>query len=217
MGKIFKFSEEQKSKIEKAVQNLEAKTSGEMVPYIVPGSDSYIEGILYSIISILCLGIILVIGASLSWLLPAGITVIQILIFLLILMGLAFALTFFFPTFRIQMVSNDTIERRVMQRAGEAFLEREIFSTKKRIGILLFISVKERKVLILADAGINKIVDNSEWQHIVDDVIRYIKKNNTAEGIVNAIEQCAALLIEKGFENDESAGNQLPDGLIEVD
>jgi putative membrane protein len=217
MGKNFKFSEEQKSKIEKAVKNLEARTSGEMVPYIVPGSDSYIEGTLYAIISFLCIGIILIIGASLLWLLPAGVTIIQILIFLLILMVVGFILTYFFPAFRIQMVSNNTIEQRVMQRAEEAFLEREIFNTKKRIGILLFISVLERKVLILSDAGINKHVDNSEWQHIVDDVIKYIKINNTDEGIVSAIEQCAAILVEKGFENDETAGNQLPDGLIEAD
>ena len=50
MGKRFKFSEEQKSEIEKAVKNLEAKTSGEMVSYIVPGSDIYVEGTLYTII-----------------------------------------------------------------------------------------------------------------------------------------------------------------------
>jgi len=217
MGKKFRFTEEEKNKIEKAVQSLEAETSGEMVPYIVPGSDSYIEGTLYSIIAFLIIGIILVIGASMAWLLPSGVTIIQILIFLLILMGLGFSITYFFPALRTQMVSNDTIERRVMQRAGAAFLDREVFNTKKRIGILLFISVQEKKVVILADAGINKYVDNSEWQHIVDDVIKYIKKNNTAEGIVSAIEQCAALLIEKGYDNDETAGNQLPDGLIEGD
>ena len=188
-----------------------------MVTYIVPGCDYYIELTLYAIITFLTMGIILVFGASMLWLLPSGVTIIQILIFLLILMVVGFSLTFFLPAFRIQMVSNDTIERRVIQRAGEAFLEREIFSTGKRIGILLFISELERKVLILSDSGINKVVANDEWQHIVDDLISYIKKNNTAEGIVSAIEQCAALLVEKGFENDETAGNQLPDGLIEAD
>jgi putative membrane protein len=217
MGKRFKFSEEQKLRIEKAVQNLEAKTSGEMVPYIVPDSDHYVEGTLYTIISFLIIGVVMIMGASLVWLLPAGITIIEILIFLIIMMFLGFLMSFVFPSIRIQMVSSNTVDRRVMQRAETAFLDREIFNTRKRIGILLFISELERKVIILADSGISKLVPGEDWQKIVDDLIKYIKKNETADGIVNAINQCTELLVKNGIENDETAGNQLPDGLIEAD
>lgn len=217
MGKRFKFSDEQKKEIEMAVQKLEAKTSGEMVPYIVPDSDNYVEGTLYTIISFLIIGVVMIMGASLVWLLPAGITIIEILIFLIVMMFLGFLMSFIFPAIRIQMVSNNTVERRVMQRAETAFLQREIFNTGKRIGILLFISELERKVIILADSGINKLVPGEEWQKIVDDLIRHIKSKETAQGIVNAIDQCTELLVKNGIENDETAGNQLPDGLIEAD
>lgn len=217
MGKRFKFSEEQKQQIEKAVQNLEAKTSGEMVPYIVPDSDNYVEGTLYTIISFLIIGIVMTMGASLVWLLPAGITIIEILIFLIFMMFLGFLMSFVFPSIRIQMVSSNTVERRVMQRAETAFLQREIFNTGKRIGILLFISELERKVIILADSGISKLVPGEDWQKIVDDLIKHIKNKETADGIVNAIDQCSELLVKNGIENDEAAGNQLPDGLIEAD
>ena len=217
MGKRFKFSEEQKSSIEKAVQNLEAKTSGEMVPYIVPDSDNYVEGTLYTIISFLIIGVVMIMGASLVWMLPAGITVIEILIFLIVMMFLGFLMSYVFPSIRIQMVSNNTVERRVMQRAETAFLQREIFNTGRRIGILLFISELERKVIILADSGINELVPGEDWQKIVDDLIGHIKEKKTAEGIVNAIDQCTDLLVKNGIENDETAGNQLPDGLIEAD
>jgi putative membrane protein len=217
MGKKFKFSEEQKNDIEKAVKNLESKTSGEMVPYIVPRSDIYVEGTLYTIISFLIMGIVIVMGASLVWMLPAGVSIIEIMIFLIVMMFIGFILSFVFPAFRIQMVSNTTVENRVMQRAETAFLETEVFKTGKRIGILLFISELERKVVILADSGISKLVPNVEWQQIVDNLIDYIKKEKTAEGIVRAIDQCTDLLVKSGVENDESAGNQLPDGLIEAD
>ncbi len=217
MGKKFNFSEDQKNEIEKAVQHLESKTSGEMVPYIVPSSDNYVEGILYTIISFFTLGLILVAGASVTWLLPSGITIIQIMIFLIIMMILGFNLAYFIPAFRIQMVSGVTLNHRVLQRAEEAFLEREIFNTGRRIGILLFISELEKKVLILADSGISRLVPNEEWQKIVDSLIEYIKKKKTAEGIVRAIDQCTALLVKHGVENDESAGNQLPNGLVEGD
>jgi putative membrane protein len=217
MGKRFKFSEEQKNSIEKAVQNLEAKTSGEMVPYIVPDSDNYVEGTLYTIISFLIIGVVMIMGASLVWMLPAGITIIEILIFLISMMFLGFLMSFVFPSIRIQMVSNNTVERRVMQRAETAFLQREIFNTGKRIGILLFISELERKVIILADSGINNLVPVEDWQKIVDDLINHIKNKKTAEGIVNAIDQCTELLVKNGIENDDTAGNQLPDGLIEAD
>ena len=217
MGKRFKFSEDQKNSIEKAVKNLEAKTSGEMVPYIVPESDNYVEGTLYTIISFLIIGVVMIMGASLVWMLPAGITIIEILIFLIAMMFLGFFMSFVFPSVRIQMVSNNTVERRVMQRAETAFLQREIFNTGKRIGILLFISELERKVIILADSGINELVPGEDWQKIVDDLIDHIKEKKTADGIINAIDQCADLLIKNGIENDDTAGNQLPDGLIEAD
>jgi len=217
MGKKFKFSEEQKSDIEKAVKKLESKTSGEMVPYIVPGSDIYVEGTLYNIISFLIMGIVIILGASLVWMLPAGISIIEIMIFLIVMMFIGFIISFIFPTFRIQMVRNSTVEHRVMQRAETAFLEREVFKTGKRIGILLFISELERKVVILADSGISRLVPNEEWQQIVDNLIDYIKKGKTAEGIVRAIDQCTDLLVKNGVENDESADNQLPDGLVEAD
>ena len=217
MGKKFKFSEKQKIEIEKAVKNLEARTSGEMVPYIVPSSDVYVEGTLYSIISFMIMGVVIVIGASLVWMLPSGVTIIEIMVFLVIMMFLGFILSYIFPVFRLQMVNNNTVERRVMQRAETAFIEREIFKTGKRIGILLFISELERKVVILADSGINRLVPSEEWQQIVDGLIEYIKKKKTAEGFVWAIDQCTALLVKNGVENDESAGNQLPDGLVEAD
>ncbi len=217
MGKRFIFSEEQKKDIEKAVQNLEAKTSGEMVPYIVPDSDNYVEGTLYTIISFLIIGIVMVMGASLVWMLPAGIAIVEILIFLIVMMFLGFFMSFVFPSIRVQMVSSNTVERRVMQRAETAFLQREIFNTGKRIGILLFISELERKVMILADSVISKLVPNEEWQKIVDNLIENIKDKKTADGIVNAIDQCTDLLVKNGIENDETAGNQLPDGLIEAD
>jgi uncharacterized membrane protein len=51
----------------------------------------------------------------------------------------------------------------------------------------------------------------------VDDLIIHIKQKETAKGIVNAIDQCTELLVRNGIENDEEAGNQLPDGLIEAD
>lgn len=215
MGKRFDFTEKQKDEIEKAVRKLEEKTSGEMVPYIVPESDIYIEGTLYTIISFLIMGIVTVMGASLVWMLPPGVTIIEILIFLMVMMFAGFILSYLFPAFRIQMVGSMTIDRRVMQRAETAFLEREVFSTGKRIGILLFISELERRVLILADSGINKLVPPEEWQAIIDGLVEQIKKKETAQGIVLAINECTDLLIRKGVENDESAGNQLPDGLVE--
>ena len=144
-------------------------------------------------------------------------TIIEIMVLLVIMMFLGCILSYIFPVFRIQMVNNNTVERRVMQRAETAFIEREIFKTGKRIGILLFISELERKVVILADSGINRLVPSEEWQQIVDGLIEYIKKKKTAEGFVWAIDQCTALLVKNGVENDESAGNQLPDGLVEAD
>jgi putative membrane protein len=167
------------------------------------------------VIAFLTLGIVLLFVASIFWLLPTSMTVLETLGFLMTMMILGFVFPRFVPAYRMAMVGPNTVERRVLQRASEAFLEREVFKTEKRIGILLFISTMERRAVILADAGINQKVQQHEWQSIIDQLTADIKNDNTADGICEAITRCRLLLVQKGFTNDANAGNQLPDGLVE--
>ena len=73
------------------------------------------------------------------------------------------------------LIPRASIDRHVALRAEAAFLEEEVFDTRERTGIMLFLALFEHRALVLADEGINEHVDQSEWQEIVDHLVAGIK------------------------------------------
>ena len=59
------------------------------------------------------------------------------------------------PTLRRFLVSPDEMDHQVRRRALQAFVEHEVFATRERTGVLLILSLFERRVVVLGDAGIN--------------------------------------------------------------
>jgi putative membrane protein len=136
---------------------------------------------------------------------------ISVLIFSL--MVLAVLLVALIPKLKLSMVANQTIAQRTLTKARDIFLEEEIFKTTDRIGILVYISELEHKVVVLGDSGINAKITNKDWTHIVDTIVLGIKHGHVATGIVNAIAICQELLLENGFTNVEKADNELSDDI----
>ena len=53
------------------------------------------------------------------------------------------------------------------QRATQAFVEEEVFRTRDRTGILIFLSLFEHRVVVLADRGLDGRVTPREWEEVV--------------------------------------------------
>jgi putative membrane protein len=92
------------------------------------------------------------------------------------------------------LIPDDQIERAVGLRAEAAFLEEEVFATRDRTGILVFLALFEHRAVILADEGIHRSVPEGEWQRLVDDLIAGIRAGRAAETMVQAIGNCGKLL-----------------------
>ena len=93
--------------------------------------------------------------------------------------------------FRLKPVQFRVVPRRLqrMRAAGlarQAFLEQGLHRTRGGTGLLIFVSEAEHYVEILADQGIARHVDDSEWQTIVDAFIARVKAGRVAEGFRNA-------------------------------
>ena len=93
-----------------------------------------------------------------------------------------------------RLIADDQIDRAVGLRAEAAFLEEEVFATRDRTGILVFLALFERRAVILADEGIHRSVPKGEWQHLVDDLIAGIRARRAAEAMIEAIGGCGLLL-----------------------
>jgi putative membrane protein len=105
------------------------------------------------------------------------------------------------------------VEHRVRGRAAAAFLENEIFKTRGRTGVLVFLSLYERRVVILGDAGINAHVEQHEWDAIVGGIVEGIRAGHPGKALATAIARCGELLDRHGLKIGGDDADELPDQL----
>lgn len=200
-------------RISAAVKEAEAKTSGEIVPYVVEQSDPYEEALWRGagFVAVLVLFSMFFAYRFTDWWFPIGVRELALLVMLKASFGAA--AVYFIPSLKRFFAGRDLMDRRVKQRAQEAFLSEEVFNTKERTGILIFVSLLEHKVFVLGDSGINAKVEQREWDVIVDEVIREIKSGRIAEGLVAGILSAGSLLQRKGVERRADDRDELANEL----
>jgi len=111
-------------------------------------------------------------------------------------------------------VTKAEITEEVEEAALTSFYRNGLNNTRDRTGILIFISVFERKALVVADEGINAKVDTGVWQEVVDLVVNSIKQRHQAEGICRAIRRCGELIREH-FPIKADDTNELDNLIVE--
>lgn len=208
-----RFSPEDLDRIKKAVHDAESKISGEIVPVFVERSG------IYSIANYRAA----LIGAATVFLLiiifdryvPSLAVYDPVLIFSLVMLGgfIGALKSHFLNPVKRFMLSQGHLDQATRKRAETAFLEEEVFNTRQRTGILIFISFFEHEVIVMADKGISKVVDQKEWDTLVRIIIEHIKKGKITDGIVSAITRCGDILLEKGFVITPDDVNELGDDL----
>ncbi|WP_246835879.1 TPM domain-containing protein [Leptospira meyeri] len=210
------FNQTDLEEIKRAVGEAESKTSAEIVPFFAESSHHYKEWA--------WLGAFLVGGITgvsfytiqnlygLVWDNESLFAVLSVWI------GAIFGLTVtaLFPKLRINLVSKGAKQYFVDLRAKEAFLDEEVFRTKNRTGILIYISLYEHFVRILPDKEIARVVPKSEWNEAVKLIIEGMKTKKKKEGIVSSILFCGDLLkkynIQREKDDKNEISNEIRDG-----
>ncbi len=105
--------------------------------------------------------------------------------------------------------------RRVLARAITCFKVGAERRTHGRTGILIYLSMREHRAEIVADAAITGKVAPEVWGEAMAAMLPGIKAGRIADGMVAAIEHVGAVLAEH-FPRDGNDTNELPDRLIEV-
>jgi putative membrane protein len=105
--------------------------------------------------------------------------------------------------------------RRVLARAITCFKVGAERRTHGRTGILIYLSMREHRAEIVADAAITSKVAPEVWGDAMAAMLPEIRAGRTADGMVAAIERVGAVLAEH-FPRAGDDTNELPDRLIEV-
>jgi putative membrane protein len=207
----FNLNDSDKQKITDAVASLEKESSGEIVTYFSTKSDDYSSAKWLSALLIMTANTFIIAVFGYLWLLPGSVGAPETSIVILISGVIGYLLAHFVSPFKLLFVSNEQAYEKVRLRAIEAFLSEEIFKTRDRTGILFYISLAEHQIIVLADSGINAKVEQEDWNNVVDLIKNGIKQNNTADGLVQAIDSCKNLLLKNGFIVRHDDTNELSD------
>jgi putative membrane protein len=98
----------------------------------------------------------------------------------------------------------------VRHRAQALFLERQLFTTHNRNGVLLFASVFERRVEVVADIGFAGRVGGHEWQTVIDAMMPALTAKDVSAAFARGLDRLEALLADKGIRG-HGGRNELPD------
>lgn len=198
------------STITKTIQEVESKTSAEIVPIIVRQSASYghVFPLVFFGLGFGVLSIVIFLGIAFD-IEHAGFIP---LIILFALMLISLALSTFAHVKRFTTYESDRLLQ-VERRAMNEFYASKIHKTHGATGILIFISVVERMAVILADHNISQKVKPQTWIHIHEQLVQHLKQKKIGEGFKLAIEACGEIVIPS-FPRLTSDQNELHDNLI---
>lgn len=200
-------SQADRERIEAAVRAAEAGTSGEIVVQVVRRSDGF---------------------AAAPWRLSAFAAALALLAAewtapwspLLALFGLrALAVVLVhgacaLDPIRRLGVREPELEQAAQRSALAAFHRHVARRTAGQTGILIYLTLFEHRVVVLGDAAIDRALAPGEsWQGVVDDVLDGLRRGRAADGLVQGIERCGAMLAHP-LPRAADDRDEIPHGLI---
>lgn len=187
------FSDADLEVIKEATTAAERHTGGEIVPYIVKRVVDHDEAkwrgaAIGALTAALAAGLLYTLGDY--WL---GLALLWITLPVVIGAGLGYLITGMEAIERF-LIAQDHMERAVRIRAQAAFLEETVFQTRDRTGVLIFLTIFERRAVILADEGINQAVPDGKWEELVKTLVNGIRRGRATEAMCDVIGRCGDLL-----------------------
>lgn len=187
-----------------AVADLERRTTAEIVPFVVARSDAYANadwkaaalgalaaGLaaaaihralgLWGLDPLLWIATPPVAGAALGWLLAR------------------------LPFLARALVGRERIDERVRRRAESAFLAENLAATASREGLLLFVSLFERRVLVLPDLGLRARISAAAWDGVAAGIAARLKTEGPAAALAAGVGEVGEVLRAAGLTVDSAA------------
>jgi putative membrane protein len=186
-------------RIENAVRKAESGTSGKLTVYLAWQSDDYPEAIVRGAglaVVFACLAIY-----AADFVHPLWLPVYLILISILAAAAAGALAGKFLTPLRRLLIGSHRMDAMVHRHAKEVFLDKKMFRTREHNGILIFVSLFEKRTVVIADAGIHGKVSQQDWDQAVAHVTDNARIGGLATGIANAVGHCHELLLRAGFKN----------------
>lgn len=196
--------------IEDAVIRAESNTSGEIVPLIVKSSSTtgHIPIIVFSAVFI----VMLIFGLE---------TIQRAYIFDTAFWSIANVILAALTSYVLSksefvqrlLISEEDRRSQVKQRAELEFYRLGMSDTAESTGILVFVSLLEHRIEVMADRSIAAKLPPETWDGVVSQVLAGIRTGDLSRGLCDAIDTCGKILAEN-FPVAPGDENELRDHVV---
>jgi putative membrane protein len=202
-----RLTEDDKKAISEAVSRAEARTSGEIVFAITEASGRY----RYSHLQLALTGMAVI--TALYLVIPGQHSIGAVLWTEILSFACLYALASRVP-WRRWFIPSRELEARVREAAFTEFYSSGLYRTRDSNGVLIYLSILERHVVVLGDRGVHEKMGDEHWTAVRDLIIRGIRNGQARSGICSAIEKCGNALAEH-FPLKPDDTNELPNAVID--
>ena len=190
-----------------ALMSAEARTEGEIVPVVLERSDRHPEACWLVALGALLLGSALLVS-WLPWNQPALLLCCQVS-----LAAAGWFMARVLPDLQRTFIRESRATEVAEEQAEQEFHRHGLHKTQHATGVLLLVSLLERRVILLGDEGIHARVGDDHWTATTRAVLDGIVAGSLRDGLLAGIERCGAVLAEH-FPVQNHDKNELPDRLI---
>ena len=218
-------SEDDFQRVSEAVAKVERESDGEIVTIVARRSDAYHDVALhYAILAMLLVPAWWALvpqgwidwwsGTLLGWNAELTRPVVMLVLFAKLIIAFLFVrLLLNWRRLRMALTPGRTKSRRVHRRAVELFRASCELKTRGRTGVLIYLSLEERRAEIVADRAIAEKVEPEVWGEAMAVLVDEVKQGRPGQGLTLAVEKVGAVL---GDILPPTLGNpdELPNRLI---
>lgn len=195
------------ARVHAALAAAERRTVGEILPVVLERSDRHPGACWLAALTAALLGTA-VLTPWLAWDRPELVLATQ-----LGLGALGYASARALPDFQRFFVGAERAREVAEEQAFQEFYRHALDRTEARTGVLLFVSLLERHVIVMADEGIAAKVAPEMWAETDEAVLAGIRRGSLRDGLVAGIENAGALLAQH-FPVAAGDRNEVPDRVI---
>ncbi len=207
-------TETDRDKIRATVVDAEKRTSGQIVPMVVSASSHYPMADIAGA-SVISFPIAILLAdpiCHLMWMDAHDMWVFIVLF--TVLFSIFHAMIHRIVPLKRLFLSKREISEEVRKNAIAAFYQEGLHRTRHETGVLIFISILERSVWILADRGINEKVPDTAWKDVISLIRNGILEKRQADALCDAIQQVGKIL-ETHFPACKENTDELADLIVE--
>jgi putative membrane protein len=197
------------------VVRLEARTGIQIVPAVVGKADNYAE-VPWKAFAIGAAFTAFGLGVS-NYFNPAWVTAWSAVMDAVVILAVAGACTLvagFVPAVARLLVRDMHEVLEVRRYAESLFLRRGLFATRARTGVLVLVSLFERRIEIVADSGFDGRVTPAEWHGVIGRMAPHLGGGRAFDALRDALGAIEDLLAAKGFRGT-GGPDELPNATVQ--